>query len=112
MVGGTKAIARTGDFAQMVPMGRREPDETDGDVRATALALLAGRSAEATVCPSEVARAIAAAAGMKDWRGEMAAVHAAVDRLVAEGLVRLSWKGEAMPVRDGPYRIGRAGPAA
>jgi hypothetical protein len=37
----------------------------------------------------------------------MPAVHAAIDRLVADGLVRLSWKGEPMPVRDGPYRIGR-----
>lgn len=42
----------------------------------------------------------------------MPAVHSAVDSLVAEGLVRLSWKGEAIPVRDGPYRIGRAGPEA
>jgi hypothetical protein len=54
-----------------------------------------------------VARAIAAAGGEADWRGEMPAVHAAIDGLVADGLVRLSWKGEAMPVREGPYRIGR-----
>ncbi len=78
--------------------------------RATTLALLARRSAGGTVCPSEVARAVADAAGKADWRGEMPAVHAAVDSMVEEGLVRLSWKGEAMPVRDGPYRIGRAGP--
>jgi hypothetical protein len=31
----------------------------------------------------------------------MPVVHAAVDGLVAEGLVRLSWKGVAMPVRAG-----------
>jgi hypothetical protein len=37
----------------------------------------------------------------------MPAVHAAVDEMAAEGLVRLSWKGAPMPVRDGPYRIGR-----
>lgn len=79
-----------------------------GDARAATLALLAGRVAGATVCPSEVARATAAASGKEDWRGEMQGVHQAVDGLVAEGLVRLSWKGSAMPVRDGPYRIGRA----
>lgn len=83
-------------------------NEMEGDARATTLALLARRAAHATICPSEVARAIAAAAGTSDWRGEMPAVHAAIDAMVAEGLVRLSWKGEAMPARDGPYRIGRA----
>lgn len=111
MGGGAKAIARTGDFAHVAPMGRSE-NETEGDVRAETLTLLARRAADSTVCPSEVARAIAAAAGKPDWRGEMPAVHAAIDRLVADGLVRLSWKGEAMPARDGPYRIGRAGPEA
>lgn len=50
---------------------------------------------------------MAAAAGREDWRREMPAVHAAVDEMAAEGLVRLSWKGAPMPVRDGPYRIGR-----
>jgi hypothetical protein len=79
------------------------------DLARTTLALLARRPAGATICPSEVARAIAAAAGEADWRGEMPAVHAAVDAMVAEGLVRLSWKGEDVPARDGPYRIGRAG---
>lgn len=78
------------------------------DARAATLALLARRSGDATICPSEVARALAAAAGTADWRAEMPVVHAAVDGLAADGLVRLSWKGAAMPVRDGPYRIGRA----
>lgn len=86
--------------------------ETKGDARAATMALLARRAAGATVCPSDVARAIAAAAGSEDWRGEMPAVHAAIDLMVADGLIRLSWKGEPMPVRDGPYRIGRAEPEA
>jgi hypothetical protein len=90
-------------------MVRREDDEIKGDVRSTTLTLLAGRAADATMCPSEVARAMAAAAGRVDWRGEMPAVHAAIDLMVADEQVRLSWKGEAMPVRDGPYRIGRGG---
>jgi hypothetical protein len=77
------------------------------DAGAATLALLASRADGATICPSEVARAIAAEAGHADWRGEMGAVHAAVDGLAAQGLVRLSWKGRAMAVRGGPYRIGR-----
>jgi hypothetical protein len=104
-----KAIARTGDFEHVVTMARRE-DGKNHEVRAATLALLAGRAAGSTLCPSEVARAIAAAAGTADWRGEMPAVHAAVDSMVADGLIHLSWKGEAMPARDGPYRIGRAAP--
>ena len=76
-----------------------------GDARATTLALLARRPAGATACPSKVARALAADAGSPDWRAEMAGVHAAVDRLLAEGLIRLSWRGRALDARDGPYRI-------
>ena len=75
------------------------PSETGRDPRSTALALLDRRPARSTLCPSEVARAIAAAAGKPDWRGEMPGVHAAVDSMAAEGLVRLIWKGEALPVR-------------
>lgn len=93
-------------------MGRPDEDGIAGDARAATLALLARRSADSTICPSEVARAVAATAGTADWRGEMPAVHAAIDLMVAEGLVRLTWKGEAMPVRDGAYRIGRAGAEA
>lgn len=86
------------------------PDETKGEPRATILALLARRAAGATICPSEVARSIAADG--VDWRGAMPQVHAAVDSMVADGLVGLSWKGRPLPVRDGPYRIGRAAPKA
>ena len=74
--------------------------------RALTLALLEARAEGASVCPSEVARALAAATG--DWRAAMPEVHAAVDRMAAEGLVRLSWKGRTLPHRAGPYRIGRA----
>ncbi|MBJ6121996.1 DUF3253 domain-containing protein [Sphingomonas mollis] len=81
------------------------------DARSLTLALLAARAPGATICPSEVARALATAseAGTTatDWRDAMPIVHAAVDRLVAEGLVRLSWKGDALDTRAGPYRIGR-----
>lgn len=79
-------------------------------MRAATLALLAVRSPGATVCPSEVARALAGAGAVTDWRAAMPVVHAAVDGMVGDGLVRLSWKGVDLPVRSGPYRIGRGGP--
>lgn len=80
------------------------------DARTTTLALLALRAEGATVCPSEVARALAAGPDMaKDgWREAMPVVHAAVDRLLEEGVVRLSWKGTMLTSRAGPYRIGRS----
>lgn len=74
--------------------------------RALTLALLEARAEGASVCPSEVAGVLAAATG--DWRAAMPEVHAAVDRMAAEGLVRLSWKGRPLPSRAGPYRISRA----
>ncbi|WP_076069715.1 DUF3253 domain-containing protein [Sphingomonas montana] len=72
------------------------------DPRAATLSLLAHRAPDATICPSEVARAIAT-----DWRGAMPAVHAAIDGLVRDGLVQLSWKGRPLETRSGPYRIAR-----
>jgi hypothetical protein len=74
------------------------------DARDTTLALLAAKSPGATVCPSEVARAITEGT---NWRDAMPMVHAAIDRLRDEGVVRLSWKGRQLFTRGGPYRIGR-----
>lgn len=77
-------------------------------VAATIRTMLLARGADATLCPSEVARALAKAAGTADWRAAMPRVHDAVDALAAAGQVRLSWRGRTLPARDGPYRIGRA----
>ena len=75
------------------------------DAREATLALLAARAEDATVCPSEVARAVVGPHG--HWRDAMPKVHAAVDRMMGEGAVRLSWKGRTLATRAGPYRIGR-----
>ncbi len=78
------------------------------DAQTAIRTLLSARAPDATICPSEAARALATAAGGgTDWRRMMPIVHAAVDRLASEGKVRLSWKGQALPLRAGPYRIGR-----
>lgn len=75
------------------------------DSREATLALLAARAEDATVCPSEVARVVAGEGGA--WRKAMPKIHAAVDALVNEGAVRLSWKGRPLAMRAGPYRIAR-----
>jgi hypothetical protein len=87
-------------------------DDSDGqDLAALTLALLHARAPDATVCPSEVARASVNAAAIRpdedQWRGVMPAVHSAVDWLVAEGKVQLRWKGKELTKRAGPYRIAR-----
>lgn len=75
------------------------------DPRAATLDLLARRAAGATICPSEVARALFP----DDWRSAMPSVHAAIDGLVRDGAVWLSWKRERLATRSGPYRIGLPG---
>lgn len=69
--------------------------------------LLATRDAASTICPSEAARQLASD---DDWRARMPAIHAATDELLAEGRIAIGWKGERLAGRNGPYRIGRAGP--
>ncbi|MDJ0275720.1 DUF3253 domain-containing protein [Sphingomonas sp. 2R-10] len=56
------------------------------DPRTATLDLLGRRAAGATICPSEVARALSPAG----WRSAMPAVHIAIDGLVRDGSVRLS----------------------
>ena len=72
---------------------------------ATIRLLLDTRAADATLCPSEVARALAGENKSREWRAAMPAVHTAVDGLLGNGAVRLSWKGEPLTTRSGPYRI-------
>ena len=67
---------------------------------------LAQRTRDATICPSEVARDLVGEDG--DWRARMDDVHRAVDSLLEEGRITLSWKGLPMERRNGPYRIAKA----
>jgi len=77
---------------------------TERLARSAILGLLAERNAGATICPSEAARRV----GGENWRGAMAAVHAAATALDAEGSVRLCQRGKAVARPVGAYRIGRA----
>jgi hypothetical protein len=77
------------------------PEKIDA-ARHIAMALLSERAPDATICPSEVARAMG---GETDWREKMPTVHAAIDQLLDEGHIRLSWKGRMLRARTGPYRI-------
>lgn len=83
------------------------PDQTC-EAREAVLRLLAERGPDKTICPSEAARELSA--GSDQWRDHMGAVHKAVDKLSEDGLIRLSWKGQPMDQRRGPYRIARRQP--
>lgn len=69
------------------------------------VSLLANRAADATICPSEAARALAVENRSTEWRTAMPVIHAAVDGLLPNGAVRLSWIGKTLKCRSGPYRI-------
>lgn len=89
----------------------RAPMSVDNSkgAREAIIALLDSRAHDATVCPSEVARVLAGNddQGGTDWRLRMPVVHAAVDQLLTDGSVGLSWKGQMLSTRNGPYRIRR-----
>ena len=75
------------------------------DARAAILALLAERAEGATICPSEVARALS-----DDWRPLMPAVRAAAAELAASREVEVTQGGEVVDpaTARGPIRLRRA----
>ena len=79
---------------------------TDKIARSAVLAILGEREADATICPSEVARRIASLS-KNSWRAAVPRVHKAIDHLAAHEWVALSWKGKSLSERRGPYRISR-----
>ena len=82
---------------------------TEAEIRAEILRQTAERGAEKSICPSEVARALAPA----DWRPLMGAVRRAAAALSAEGTVEILRKGKPIPAEamHGVVRL-RKGPAA
>jgi hypothetical protein len=81
------------------------PDR-DRDLEQAILSLLAQRALAATICPSEVARAV----GGTGWRDLMEPVRQAARRLVSDGQVEITQGGEVVDPGQskGPIRIRRA----
>ena len=84
----------------------RHRDETGAALEAAIRDLLAPRAAEATICPSEAARAV----GGDDWHDLMQPARNAATRLVDRGEMVVTQGGRVVdPVTaSGPIRIGRA----
>jgi hypothetical protein len=83
---------------------------TDRALESAILELLDSRAAGATICPSEAARRVAAAAGRADgdgWRALMEPARRAARRLVTDGRVEITQGGRPVDpsTAKGPIRI-------
>ena len=83
---------------------------TDAAIAAKVFALLDQRRPEATICPSEVARALSLSNDEAAWRAAMPAVRRVAAQLMADGRLRVTRGG--VPVADpeqagGPIRLGK-----
>ena len=84
---------------------------SDDVIAETMLALLDARSIDATICPSEVARALAPD-DEPAWRGLMPDVRRVAGSLADRGLVRVTQRGRSVDATTarGPIRVGRVRP--
>lgn len=78
----------------------------DGPMESAILDLLARRRDGATICPSDAAKAVAGP-DEADWRRQMDAARDAARRLVADGAVEVTQRGEVVDLASakGPIRI-------
>lgn len=85
---------------------RRKLGETDAALERAITDLLRQRPRGGTICPSEVARAVAP----DGWRALMERTRAAARRLVAAGEVEITQRGRIVDpsTAKGPIRIRRA----
>ena len=85
---------------------RRGVSTVDERLTASIRELLAKRAQDATICPSEAARAV----GGEEWRDLMEPARRAARRLVAEGEVEITQRGTVVDpsTAKGPIRIRRA----
>ncbi len=73
--------------------------------------LLASRGADATICPSEAARAVASSSSeVREWRELMEPARRAARRLVAAGELEITQNGRVVDpsTAKGPIRLRRA----
>lgn len=84
---------------------KRKVKPVDERLEATILDLLAHRAGDATICPSEAAKAV----DPDDWRDLMEPARSAARRLVAAGDVVITQKGAVVDpsTAKGPIRIRR-----
>lgn len=75
-------------------------------------ALLAERGLDKTICPSEIARRVAADShDGSEWRAWMPSVRDVTAELAAAGVIEVTQRGSRVDIHSvrGPVRIGRPG---
>lgn len=100
----------SGAVLQRVRLATRRPslggmDDVDAELERTIDELLDCRATDATICPSEAARAV----DPEGWRELMPAARAAAARLAAAGRAEVTQRGEVVDVGTarGPVRVRR-----
>jgi hypothetical protein len=85
---------------------KRGVTATDAALEQAITDLLAGRPAQATICPSEAAQRV----GGEDWRPLMEPARRAARRLVAAGTLEITQGGRVVDpsTARGPIRLRRA----
>ncbi len=83
-------------------------NDVDRAMEAAIVDLLNARARDASICPSEAARLVAG----EQWKEAMEPARRAARRLVAEGLVVITQKGQVVDpsTAKGPIRIRRVRP--
>ncbi|MGV3562240.1 MAG: DUF3253 domain-containing protein [Nocardioides sp.] len=84
---------------------RHKVSDTDRALETSIRDLLSRRAADATICPSEAARAV----GGEDWRDLMEPARRAARRLVSAGEVEITQGGKVVDpsTAKGPIRVRR-----
>ena len=84
----------------------KKPD-ADTEIAETIFALRGRRCGDATICPSEVARAMHPEES--DWRAAMPKIREVASALACRGLLRVTRRGEEVDAASdgGPIRLGR-----
>ena len=87
----------------------RRLQPVDHALEAAILSLLEKRASNATICPSEAARALETEGVFSDWRAYMEPARQAARRLVAKNSIEITQKGRVVdPSRaKGPIRLRR-----
>jgi hypothetical protein len=84
-----------------------KPAETDTQLEAAILDLLAERGRDKTICPSEAAKLVGGNDTRHDWESLMEPARAAARRLVAAGRIVITQKGRIVDpsTAKGPIRL-------
>ncbi|WP_263373097.1 DUF2256 and DUF3253 domain-containing protein [Granulicella aggregans] len=81
--------------------------ETDAQLEAAILELLAERGRDKTICPSEAAKLVGGKDSRHDWESLMEPARAAARRLVSAGRIVITQKGSVVDpsTAKGPIRL-------